>query len=215
MSKTISARTTGSGCPYCCSYWSNNWTVLCHHESLELKFPDLARSGIHTTVICCRRLRVGVTHKFQECGNANSTIYEAKNVQSNWAQSGCPCCKHKTERKLFEALLPYTRPRERQFRVDWKAASAKVGTTYPWFQDRKIPIELTEDSTFSKVELALTWGAKCHGPYSKKRERAGIAWFGCCRGRIGRQVRLVGELRAAIAELMANGEGEVANGTCR
>jgi hypothetical protein len=131
-------------------------------------------------------------------------------------KSGCPCCKHKTERKLFEALLPLYPSLERQFRADW-CRGAESGYHLPFdfcLPDRKILIELDGRQHFQQV---WNWRSPEEQNATDLFKEARANEQGYCMIRLLQEDVLddkfdwLGELRAAIAELMANGEGEVAN----
>jgi very-short-patch-repair endonuclease len=112
-SMTIAQRCISEqGCPYC----STPRKKHCEHESIRYTHPHLVPEWHERNSLQPTDVTFGSPHKVNWCCVEFKHIYEAS-VSSRTAGSGCPHCKHKTERKLFEILKAWFPDVVAQFKI--------------------------------------------------------------------------------------------------
>jgi hypothetical protein len=126
---TISSRTE-RGCP-CCSN-----RKLCIHTSIVHTHPEIAEQW-HPTKngdLKPEDVSAGSNKMFWWICNYNHEYQSMPNDRTN--NHGCPYCKHKTERKLYEYLLRYFPDLIYRYRPDW---CKNPYTNYQFEYDYYIP----------------------------------------------------------------------------
>ena len=147
----------GTWCPYC----SEPPNKMCEDEECRHCLENSFAS--HPRVSCWHPTKNGKIKprdvfknsrkkRWFKCDKCSHDFYAHPFLinQGAW----CPMCVHKTEQKLYEALIGYHRGTKRQFRAKW-CKNYETGRCYPFdfcIKSKKVIIELDGRQHFEDVK---------------------------------------------------------------
>jgi very-short-patch-repair endonuclease len=150
----ISNKCKGFGCPYCSKHSSRE---ICIHDSIAFTHKDIAKQW-HPTKngeLKPEYVTYGSEQNIWWLSSDCKHEWEAQISNRTGRGDGCTKCTHKTEKKLYDILIPDYSSLIKQYKVDWCKNKKHLPYDYAIEYD-KIIIELDGEQHFKDV---ISWNS--------------------------------------------------------